>query len=109
MGEVRLPQPPGPAASGVAASYVPLAPYRALDTRPASAVGPVASIGALPPHGVIDVSLAGVGAVPATATAVAINLTSTDAVNPSYLQAVPYLHAALGSSSTLNVAQAGAI
>ena len=109
VGQVVLPAPPTPTAPSGPAVYRPLTPYRALDTRPTSPVGPADLIGALPPYGIVDLALAGVGPVPAGATAVAVNITSTDSVASSYIQAVPYLRVAFGTSSTINIANAGSI
>jgi hypothetical protein len=109
-GVVRLPNPP-PAKIGAnaplqptPAAYQPINPTRIIDTRPTSPVGP--SIGALSRHGILDVSIVATG-VPASATAVAVNITITDAVDAGFVQAIPYLRAAYGTSSTLNIAGPG--
>jgi len=109
VGQIVLPAPPTAAPPVGPAAYQALTPYRALDTRVASPVGPAHLIGALRPYGIVDLALAGVGPVPAGATAVAVNLTSTDSVVSSYIQAVPYLRVPFGTSSTLNIATAGAV
>ncbi len=105
-GEVRLPAAPSPAAATSPAAYHPLTPARILDTRSTSPIG--SPIGAQPQYGIIDVAVVGAGGVPSEATAVALNLTSTDNVFGGFIQAVPYLRSPLGASSTLNV-QVGAI
>lgn len=109
LGQIMLPAPPVATASAPPGTYQPLAPTRILDTRPDSPVGPPHLIGALDQWGIVDLSVAGVGAVPVDATAVAVNITSTDAVVPSYVQAVPFLRSTLGESSTLNVVAAGTV
>jgi len=65
--------------------YNPLVPTRILDTRngtgaPTAVVGPAATL---------TFTVAGVGGVPANATAVAMNLTVTDTTAASYLTAWP--------------------
>jgi hypothetical protein len=105
-GEVRLPTAPSPAAAALPAAYHPLTPARILDTRATSPIG--APIGAQPQYGLIDVTVVGAGGIPAEATAVALNITSTDNVFGGFIQAIPYLRSPLGASSTLNV-QIGAI
>ena len=108
VGQVQLPTPPP---SGVGGTPVPapstyhqVQPTRIIDTRPSSPVG--ITNGPQPEFGIIDVGITAVG-VPADATAVAINLTSTDSLNGGYVQAVPYLRSAYGTSSTLNVPAPG--
>jgi len=68
-------------------TYRPLSPARVLDTR--SGIG--AAAGAVGPKGTIDVKVAGVGSVPASgATAVALNVTATNASGPlSFLTVWP--------------------
>ena len=68
-------------------TYHPLSPARLLDTR-AGIGAPVARVG---PKGTVDVKVAGVGGVPtAGVTAVALNITATNASGPlSYLTAWP--------------------
>jgi len=103
VGQVKLPTPP-PSRVGtpvtVPSVYHQVQPTRIVDTRPTSPVG--ITNGPQPEFGIIDVGITSVG-VPGDATAVAINLTSTDSLNGGYVQAVPYLRGAYGSSSTLNV------
>ncbi len=109
IGQIRLPSPPTVAAPVAAAAYQALTPTRVLDTRTTSPVGPPRLVGKLPPQGILDLAIAGVGAVPASATAVAVNITSTDAPLASYIQAVPFLRSPFGASSTLNIAVAGSV
>ncbi|MEO7397241.1 MAG: hypothetical protein ABIW84_01620, partial [Ilumatobacteraceae bacterium] len=107
-GQIRLPAPPSAAPPIVPAAYQPLTPIRILDTR-AGAPGSSPLGATLPTHGIIDVAIAGAGVVPASASAVAVNITSTDASRDSFIQAVPYLRSPYGASSTLNIAAAGAV
>ncbi|HRE01947.1 MAG TPA: hypothetical protein PLV68_11660, partial [Ilumatobacteraceae bacterium] len=81
---------PTPAADGTAGGYVSLAPSRVLDTRG----GPKVASGA-----VVRVELGGV--VPADASAVAINLTTTQADAPGYATAFP-CDRAVPETSTVN-------
>lgn len=108
-GQVLLPSAPTVAPPVAPAAYQPLTPQRVLDTRVANPVGPANLIGALRAYGIVDVPIAGVGSVPGAATAVAVNITSTDTIGSSYIQAVPFLRTAYGTSSTLNVASPGAV
>ncbi len=65
------------------AAYVPVAPARVLDTR--NAIG---SSGTFATGEVRTVALAGSG-VPASASAVVVNVTATDAIAPGYLTLFP--------------------
>lgn len=81
-----------PVAAGTAlpgSTYFPISPVRVLDTR--AGVGtPGGAVGQLGEHGVIDVTVAGVGGVPANATAVVMNVTAADSPGPeSYLTLYP--------------------
>ncbi len=112
VGQIRLPSPPAstPTTSPpVGSTYQALTPVRILDTRQTSPTGPVQLIGKLAPAGIIDLPIAGAGVVPAGATAVAVNITSTDAAVASYIQVVPHLRSPLGSSSTINIAAAATV
>ncbi|HEX6547498.1 MAG TPA: fibronectin type III domain-containing protein [Candidatus Dormibacteraeota bacterium] len=71
---------PGP--SGL---FRPLTPQRLLDTR----IGTGGTTGPIAPQATIALAVAGVGDVPANASAVAINLTETDASGPDYLAVFP--------------------
>jgi hypothetical protein len=72
----------GPAASG---NYTPVAPTRILDTR--SGVGaPAAKVGS---GATLDFTVAGVGGVPANATAVVVNLTVTQPSAQTFVTAYP--------------------
>src|SRR3954471_12584957 len=94
---------PAAAAGPAPAMFVSLAPTRILDTR----IGVGAAQGVVPPNTSIDISIAGVGGVPTNATAVAFNLTATDAIGPGFVTAWP-----TGSTrptvSNLNLQSAGA-
>ena len=104
-GQIRMPTVPAPAPAVMAAAYHPLTPLRLIDTRiPTSDPAQ----GVQRPYGILDVTMAGVGGVPADASAVAINITSTEAVGTGFVQAIPYLRSAYGSSSTLNIVIGGA-
>jgi hypothetical protein len=103
-GRLQLPAPPAASIDSRPARYTPLAtPVRVLDTRAASAT-PGAAVGPHPRFTVIDLPLPVSGA-----SAVAINVISTDATVPGYVQTLPTLEGALGTSSTLNVAAAGQV
>ena len=72
-------------ASGTPAGYEPLTPERILDTR--HAIGaPLAPIG---PGQEIVLQVTGVGGVPADATAVMLNMTSTDGTSGSFVTVYP--------------------
>jgi hypothetical protein len=66
-------------------TLVPTSPYRILDTRIGTGA-PLASIG---PGGTLTLQVAGVGPVPADATAVIINLTATAATSATFISAWP--------------------
>ena len=62
-------------------TYFPLSPARILDTRDGTGTGAINPIG---PGGSIDVTVVGVGGVPATnVTAVALNVVATNATGPA--------------------------
>jgi hypothetical protein len=103
IGQVLLPAPPPPLVPPGPSAYLPLLPTRVLDTRPDSPVGPVTLLGAHRQYDIIDLPVTGVAGVSADAVAVAINITSVDAPVNGYVQVVPYLRSAYGSSSTLNI------
>ncbi|HSB85119.1 MAG TPA: S8 family serine peptidase, partial [Ilumatobacteraceae bacterium] len=107
-GEILLPAPPAPLSEGAAAASAFTAlttPLRLLDTRPQSLVGP-APAGPYPQFSIVDLPLAPSGAIPPTATAVAVNVTSTDSAGPYFVQALPTLAGAVGAFSTLNITAA---
>ncbi len=104
-GEVLLPTPPtAPAPAGTTSTYHPLTPTRIVDTR--GATDPAQATRAT--FGILDVGVAGIAGVAPDATAVAVNITATDAVTAGFIQAVPFLQSPYGASSTLNIAAAGA-
>ncbi len=70
---------------GPASRYVPVPPIRLVDTRDATSV----PAGKLGPGQSVLVSLAGRAQIPAGATAVALNVTATDATGPGYLSVTP--------------------
>jgi hypothetical protein len=108
-GKIMLPDPPPQSSLPTPARYVALAtPTRVLDTRAATHVGPAVLTGPYAPQAIIDVQLTGTGGIPATGvSAVVVNLTSVGATHPGYLQAFPYLRAAAGGTSTVNLAGTG--
>lgn len=103
-GRVTLPSYVPATVDNRPAQFTALAtPQRLLDTR-ATSPTPGARIGPHPPFTVIDLPLPVSGA-----SAVALGIVSTDTTSPGYVQVVPTLAAALGTSSTLNVATPGQI
>ncbi|MEY2400501.1 MAG: hypothetical protein QOJ08_612, partial [Ilumatobacteraceae bacterium] len=107
-GEIRLPAPPAaPTAPQPSAFTALVAPVRLLDTRPASFAGPPNLGGPFPQYSIIDLPISTSGVVPATATAIAVNITSTESLNQFYIQALPTLGGAVGGSSTINVTSPG--
>jgi hypothetical protein len=68
-------------AGGTGSSYVPLAPYRVLDTRLAGS-----PLGA---NSIQNLTVTGVDSVPTTATAVVLNVTVTDPTTLSYVAVYP--------------------
>lgn len=102
-GELRLPAPPPAAVAGTPSRYVPLAaPQRALDTRPATAVGPPALGGATWAGEIRRLPIIGVAGVPAGATSVAVNVVTVAPDRRSFVQALPLWQAAVGGHSNLN-------
>ena len=55
----------------------------------------------------VDVQVAGVAGVPSDATAVAVNVTAADSTQPGWVQVMPKGRATIGSSSTVNIDNAG--
>jgi hypothetical protein len=103
-GRITLPAPPPASIDARPARYEALTtPLRILDTRASSAT-PGARIGPHPQFTVIDLALPVTGA-----SAVALNVTSTDTSVPGYVQLVPTLQGNLGTSSTLNVSTPGQV
>ncbi len=91
------------AKGGYSGLFVPVAPTRVLDTR--SGLG--APMAALPVSGSIDVTLAGVGGVPAFgAAAVVINVTATESPQRGFVTVYP-TGGSLPLASSLNVDVAG--
>jgi hypothetical protein len=73
--------------AAAATSFVPVAPFRILDTRTGIGTG-----GATSPLGAeqtIDVQVAGVGTIPADAIGVVLNLTGTGTTAPTWVAAWP--------------------
>lgn len=82
--------------------FVPVAPVRILDTRPFELDGDGHN-SPVPANQSIEVSVGGVGGVPANARAVVINVTATEGTNPTHLTVFP-LGAAFPATSNLNLA-----
>jgi hypothetical protein len=110
-GEIRLPATPPSAVNSQPSSFTALgAPVRVLDTRPTTFIGPSSNLlGPFPQFAIIDLPIAASGVIPPTATSIAVNVTSTDALTPFYVQALPTLGGAVGGFSTINVAGPGQI
>ncbi|CAN0271067.1 unnamed protein product, partial [Phaeothamnion confervicola] len=106
-GALTLQGPPIQPVNDAPAFYTPLTtPTRVLDTRGgASATNPT-GVGSLPRNGIVDLQMTN-SWVPADATAVAVNITSTGAVAGGFVQATPTMHGTLGTTSVLNVPAAG--
>ncbi len=103
VGQVALLALPTKAPRSVPSVYAPVTPVRIFDSRPSQ--GAPATY--FPrPYDIVDVTIPA-QYIPPEATAVAVNITSTESTQAGFVQAIPYLGAALGSSSTLNIAQAG--
>ncbi len=91
------------AKGGYSGLFVPVSPARVLDTR--SGVGAPAA--ALPVNGSIDVTLAGVGGIPAFGAAAAvINVTATESPQRGFVAVYP-TGVSLPLASSLNVDVAG--
>ena len=108
-GEIRLPAPPVPTSSEPSSFTALNAPVRVLDTRPTSFIGPPNLVGPYPQFAIIDLPISSSGAVPPTATSVAVNVTSTDSASQFYVQVLPTLGGSVGGFSTINVAAPGQI
>jgi hypothetical protein len=109
-GEIRLPATPPTAINSQPSAFTALgAPVRLLDTRPTNFIGPSNLQGPFPQFAILDVPIAASGVIPPTATSIAVNVTSTDALTPFYVQALPTLGGAIGGFSTINVAGPGQI
>jgi hypothetical protein len=104
IGEVHLPAPPV-AVNSQPSSFTALpSPVRLLDTRPSSFAGPANLLGPYPQFAIVDLPILPSGVVPANATAIAVNVTSTDSLSPFYVQALPTLAGTIGDFSTVNIA-----
>ncbi len=103
-GEILLPAVPVPINSASSTFTALGTPVRLLDTRPSSFIGPANLIGPYPQFSILDVPVSATGGIPADATAVAVNVTSTDSASQFYVQALPTLGGAIGAFSTINVA-----
>lgn len=79
------PESAGAGGAGARARFVPLAPFRVLDTR--NGIGVVA--GKPGPGATVTVQVAGVGTVPAGASAVALNVTATEATAGGFVTVYP--------------------
>ncbi len=101
-GELRLGLPPAPVLAPGPAAFSALTPSRLLDTRTSTTVP-----GPLEAEQIVDLPIAGVGAVPADATAVALNVTVDQATTGGYVQVLPTGMAPIDGSSNLNVETTG--
>ena len=109
-GEIRLPATaPAPVVSQPSSFTALAAPVRLLDTRPTSNMGPQGLVGPYAQYSIIDLPVTASGVIPATATSVAVNVTSTDSASQFYVQVLPTLGGAVGGFSTINVAVPGQI
>lgn len=95
-GEVRLPVPPTGTIDTSASSFTAITPARLYDSRTVRAAPH-------PAHDIVDLKIAGWDGVPANATAVALNVTITEAVDAGYVQVLPTLRPSLGRSANLNI------
>lgn len=89
--------------SPVASLTVPVTPFRILDTRTGVGTG---GPGVLGPDATITLQVAGVGGVPAEATAVVVNLTVTGGDETSWVTAYP-TGAARPEASVANITTRG--
>ena len=105
-GKVLLPAPPL-ALNTAPGKYVPLnTPSRVFDSRgmPAAGLG----VGPYPQFSIVDAAvLAGLPVAPSVVSAVVVNVTSTRTSTAGFIQASPYLAAAIGGTSTLNISSPG--
>jgi hypothetical protein len=67
--------------------YVPLTPYRVLDTRPATQVGP--TVGPINAGGMVTMSATQLGVPAGTASAIVLNVTVDRPTAPGYITAYP--------------------
>ncbi|MGD9995767.1 MAG: hypothetical protein AB7R77_10885 [Ilumatobacteraceae bacterium] len=93
------------AAPSSASVFTAMAPQRLVDTR----IGLGAPQQRLQAATSMDVQVTGQLGIPADAVAVVANVTAVDAAGPGYLQVFPTGRAEPGSSSTINVDEAGQI
>ncbi len=110
-GVILFPGPPSAAIPATPGKYVPLdTPARILDTRAgANHIGPVELTGPYNTQSIIEANVLDGTLVPTSGvSAVAINLTSVDSKSIGFVQAYPYLRAATGATSTLNVSTVAA-
>ncbi len=88
-------------------AFTPMTPTRILDTRPSTRVnypGAKPGAGASVP---LQITNAKVSTVPATATAVVLNVTAVDATAAGYVQVFPTGRSVPGASSNLNIERVG--
>ncbi len=108
-GAILLPAVPTKVAPLPSAFTALPSPVRLLDTRPTSFTGPSNLVGPHPQFAIIDLPIFSSGGIPATATSIAINVTSTDSAREFYVQALSTLGGAIGAFSTINVSIPGQI
>ena len=96
-GEVRLPGPPSGPIDARPSAFTAITPARLYDSR--TVRGPHLA------HDVVDLTVAGWNGIPADASAVALNVTLTEASGAGYVQVLPTLRPSLGRSANLNIEQ----
>lgn len=99
-GLLRLPDPPPTQAPSAAAQFVAVSPSRLLDTRE-PAYGPVY---VRRPGAVVRVPVLGRNDVPAVGvTAVVLNVTVVDSIEPGHIQVLPTVEGTVGATSNQNL------
>jgi hypothetical protein len=89
---------------GSAAKFVPLQPKRVLDTREGLGAPKVK----VPPRGAVDLTILGVGGVPASeVSAVVLNVTITQTSGAGFVQVYPTAQSTPGAFSNINHTAAG--
>jgi len=86
--------------AGSSGQFVPVAPTRFLDTRIGTGAAPIPTTAA----GYVDLKSAGTRGVPASATAVVLNVTATGVTAATDVRAYPAVSSAVPTVSNLNLA-----
>jgi hypothetical protein len=101
---VALQGPSSAAPIGSAAKFVPLQPERVLDTREGLGAPKLK----VPPRGAVDLTILGVGGVPASdVSAVVLNVTITQTSGAGFVQVYPTAQSTPGAFSNINHTAAG--